>query len=116
MIADTALSLICLYLFVKPMTDYKNPPPEIKACLRRNLMSCLAVLSTSLVTMLCCALDSSGGWWLSTFATAYVAFDKFVDVVAVNIAFGDFRTKSAVAPKSDETNTSQEPSATLPST
>ena len=106
LVADTSVSLICLFLFVKPFLgksgEYLRNNPATKSVIARNLFACLLVLSTSFTTLLAAAIDPTtaelGIFRAATFIGPWVAFDKFTDIIAVNIAFNDF-SGSNMGPK-----------------
>ncbi|GMH79784.1 hypothetical protein TL16_g08273 [Triparma laevis f. inornata] len=60
--------------------------------LKRNLTACGLTMSTSLVTLLGCTMCGPEEKHKSAvmFVASWVAFDKWTDVHAINVAFDDF--------------------------
>ena len=101
---DTGISAICLYLFIKPLHNSMKtmgkgggaPDDKLYKVLKRNLSSCLLTMSTSLVTMVACCFCGPNPEQLpaSLFAAAWCSLDKWTDILAINVAFDDFKDAS----------------------
>ncbi|GMI18115.1 hypothetical protein TrLO_g1537 [Triparma laevis f. longispina] len=96
-IGDTAISAICLYLFINPLYHsakkmHATKDDKLVKVLKRNLTACGLTMSTSLVTLLGCTMCGPEEKHKSAvmFVASWVAFDKWTDVHAINVAFDDF--------------------------